>query len=306
MPNWIGDFIMAIPVLHDLRNALPQAEITVFAKEHLLSLVSRDPNISRLLPFSEEALKGKEYDTGILLTNSFSSALGMFKAKVRQRIGFTDFLRWPLLTERISIGKLKSEQHHVITYKMLLKPLDIEASDTEPKLFLTHEEIDQARLKVSSNKKVIGINPGAAYGSAKCWPADRFREVAQYLLEKGHEVIFFGDLKTKDLVDTICKDLPVQNFAAKTSLRELMALIYICDVVLTNDSGPMHIASALKVPTVALFGSTDPVQTGPYMHGIVISHKVECAPCFRRTCPIDFRCMKKISTKEVLDKISSV
>jgi heptosyltransferase-2 len=155
---------------------------------------------------------------------------------------------------------------------------------------------------VSRENVIVGINPGATYGSAKCWLPERFRSITKRLLEdKRVFVVYFGDLATASLVKEICQGLSqrVINMAGLTSLRELAALLKICDVLLTNDSGPMHIAAALKTPVVALFGSTNPEITGPFRTGVVVQKPVECSPCYQRTCPIDFRCMKKIEEQEV-------
>ncbi|MCB1149512.1 MAG: glycosyltransferase family 9 protein, partial [Chlamydiia bacterium] len=158
------------------------------------------------------------------------------------------------------------------------------------------------RLGINSSSKVIGINPGAAYGSAKCWLPERFVEVSRLFLEDPDTyLIYFGDSATAPLVQGICSELPerVVNLAGKTSLRELMTLIELCDVFLTNDSGPMHISSALGKPLVALFGSTSDVRTGPFCNATVIHKRVSCSPCYQRVCPIDFRCMKEISAEDV-------
>ena len=156
----------------------------------------------------------------------------------------------------------------------------------------------------------MGINPGATYGSAKCWLPERFREVAERLLKDlDVYLVFFGDLATSSLVKEICQGLPsrVVNLAGVTSLRQLTSLISLCDVLLTNDSGPMHIADALGTPIVALFGSTSEVVTGPYRSSGVVIHKhVDCSPCYQRTCPIDFRCMKRIEADEVYGAIQKV
>ena len=156
---------------------------------------------------------------------------------------------------------------------------------------------------------MVGINPGANQGSAKCWLPERFREVAQRLLRnKNISVVFFGDKATASLLKEICQGLPsrVVNLAGLTSIRELASLISICDLLLTNDSGPMHMASALGTPIVALFGSTNEIVTGPYRKGKVIHKHVECSPCYQRTCPIDFRCMKGIEAEEVLRDCSCI
>lgn len=325
MPNWVGDLVMATPILSDLRKAYPDAEITAMARYPLCELLQQDPEINELFCFSKvntfgrrmskrnviEKLRKGKYDLGILLTHSFSSAWWFWQGGVKVRLGYKGSGRNFLLTDGLSLPENVAHQHLVVTYKMLLAPLEIPLSDTPPKLYLSEKEVFQARelLKqqgVSKNSRIVGINPGATYGSAKCWLPERFRKVTLELLEdKDLFVIYFGDQGNSTLVKEICHELPsrVINLAGLTSLRELAALISICNVLLTNDSGPMHIADALGTPVVALFGSTSEIVTGPYRNGTVIHKHVECSPCYQRKCPVDFRCMKKIEADEVSQAI---
>lgn len=200
----------------------------------------------------------------------------------------------------------------VTTYKRLLAPLGIPLSTTAPRLFVTEKEVEKSKELLhqrgyTAGQKLIGINPGAAFGSAKCWPPDRFRALAEKLLrETDAMIVFFGDTATAPLVKEICAHLPnrVINLAGVTNLRELTCLIKDCDVFVTNDSGPMHIRAAFDRPLVALFGSTDDLVTGPFGHSLsVINKKVSCSPCLKRECPIDFRCMKQISVDEVAMRV---
>lgn len=326
MPNWIGDLVMSTPVLADLKKQYPNAKITAMARTPLHDLLKADPHVDELFTFCKtscfgrhdekrniiEKLRQGKYDLGILLTNSFSSAWWFWQGRVENRVGFAANMRSLLLTEAVPFPKERKQQHIVLTYKKLLEPLGISPSSTPPKIYLTSEEIKQARQLLTTNygippgRPLIGINPGAAYGSAKCWLPERFREVALEFIEKTDAyVLFFGDAGGASLVKEICRDLPprVFNLAGATSLRELASLISLCNVLLTNDSGPMHIAAAVGTEVIALFGSTDAVVTGPYSAkgtGLVIQKQVSCSPCFKRTCPIDFRCMKEISAKEVI------
>jgi heptosyltransferase-2 len=322
MPNWIGDLVMATPVLADLRTAFPDAHITAMCRTPHSTLLQEDPSINELFSFNKsghrqhkkelvQRIREGKYDLGILLTNSFSSAWWFWHGKVLRLIGYTGQLRSPLLTDRVPPpDKLKS-QHLVLSYKMLLAPLAIPNSDTVPCLYLTSQELEAARerltnLSVGPHQTIVGINPGAAYGSAKCWLPERFREVTEKLLEDPSiTILYFGDHNTAPLIQQICENLPprVINLAGLTSIRELACLIKLCDTLLTNDSGPMHIAAAVGTPLVALFGSTNDKATGPYKTGIVIHKHVSCSPCYKRVCPIDFRCMKRIEVKEVLENI---
>ncbi len=325
MPNWIGDLIMAIPVLTDLRKAYPDAQITAMCRNPLASLLQQESAINEIFSFNKysafsrrhegrdiiQKLRAGKYDLGILLTNTFSSAWWFWQGKVTRRLGYTGHFRKLLLTDPLTPSENRKNQHLVLTYKEILKPLGIPCSTIAPKLYLTEKEISEAKnllvkMGVNTSTKLIGINPGAAYGSAKCWLPERFREVTLKLLEDPRfTIVYFGDTLTAPLVKQICLDLPerVINLAGLTSLRELAALISLCDVLLTNDSGPMHMASALQTPVVALFGSTNPLTTGPYTKGTVIHKHVSCSPCYKRVCPIDFRCMKQIEGHEVLKEI---
>jgi len=327
MPNWLGDAVMATPILADLRRHFPKAKITAMCQSNVAPLLREDPNIDELysykrpsgwIPHSEQhqeiiqELQRGEYDLGILLTNSFSSAWWFWLGNVHHRIGFSGNLRNLFLDKPVPIPKEIKTQHLVTTYKMLLSPLGISVSETAPKLYVSNEEHQAARVLLIKlgidlkNHVIVGINPGAAYGSAKCWLPDRFHEVTKQLLERPNVyVVYFGDQSGAPLVNDICKDLPerVINLAGKTNIRELMALIQCCSLLLTNDSGPMHMASALGVPILALFGSTSDVKTGPYAKAHVLHKHVSCSPCYKRVCPIDFRCMKEITVDEVYKEL---
>jgi heptosyltransferase-2 len=328
MPNWIGDLVMATPILSDLKKAYPQARLTAMCRSPICELLKEDPEIDELFCFSKatgfgrreerrnliEKLRKGHYDLGILLTHSFSSAWWFWLGEVEIRLGYESNARKPLLTHSLPFPTNIQNQHLVVTYKMLLEPLGIPISDTPPCLYLSSKEIENARTllrrhEIPDTALIVGINPGATYGSAKCWLPQRFREVTERLLrDKDIYIVYFGDQVTVPLVKEICAELPsrVINLAGMTSLRELSGLIYHCDVILTNDSGPMHIADALGTPIVALFGSTSEIITGPYRRGILIHKHVECSPCYQRTCPIDFRCMKKIEADEVYEAIDQI
>lgn len=326
MPNWIGDAVMATPILTDLRSHFKEAKITAMCQTPIGYVLENNPSVDSIYSFNRpsgwihrlhrmdlvDSLKEGKYDMGILLTNSFSSAWWFLRGHVKNRVGFTGGLRRYLLDIAVPWPSEKETQHQVITYKTLLQPLDIPLSNTPPQLFISDKEKKEADqflnlLGIDPKKNmIIGINPGAAYGSAKCWPPERFEAVTRKLLDNPNVyILYFGDTNTASLINDICKGFTerVINLAGRTTLRELMALINCCDLFLTNDSGPMHIAAALNVRLLALFGSTNEVKTGPYPQGQVIHKHVECSPCYKRICPIDFRCMKRISVDEVYDKL---
>ncbi len=330
MPNWIGDFVMATPVLQELKKRYPSAELTVMCKSPLVDLLQHNPYVNEIFSFNyakgvffrreEERniirkLHTGNYDLGILLTNSLSSAWTFWQGNVKFRIGYRGDFRASLLTHPLAFPEEKEEQHLVLTYKHLLRPLGIECSETQPQLFLIEEEIKQAyrflgRYDVGKEHIIVGINPGAAYGSAKCWLPERFQAVTQKLLEisPNIRVVFFGDHQGASLIKMICNTFSSQvvNLAGQTQLRQLIGLIKVCDVFLTNDSGPMHMADALGTPLLALFGSTNPLATGPFIQKNILRKEVACSPCYKRVCPIDFRCMKGIHTEEVYEKLKEL
>ncbi len=329
MPNWLGDLVMATPILTDLRHHWPAAKITAMCQGSLGAVIQEDPHVDEVFSFQRSKgkfstqtyrdmihfLKAGKFDLGILLTNSFSSAYWFWKGDVYHRIGYATHWRSCLLNYAIPLSPDYQYQHLVLTYKTLLTPLGIPLSQTSPRLYLTSKERQLAKnrlvhLGVQTSDVLIGIHPGAAYGSAKCWLPERFQELCQQLLDHVNiKIIFFGDLSGVPLAQKICASLPSHrliNFTGKTTLRELIAFIQNCKIFLTNDSGPMHIASALEVPLIALFGSTSEITTGPYRGGHVIHKHVACSPCYRRECPIDFRCMTSIEVTEVYEEIKKM
>lgn len=328
MPNWIGDLVMSTPVLADLRASYPDATITAMVQGNLSHLLQEDPNIDEIFAFSKpsgwlrrtehrdliQKLRTGDYDLGVLLTNSFSSAWWFWRGRVKLRLGYAGDWRSLILTHAIPYPENIEKQHLVHTYKQLLNAVGLPETGTVPKLYVSDLERQAASeqlelLGIPNASRIVGVNPGAAYGSAKCWLPERFKEVVHRLLDDPDiYVLFFGDKLGAPLVNDICNDMPsrVINLAGRTSIRELMAYIEACDVFLTNDSGPMHMASALGTPLLALFGSTSDVKTGPFNQGRVIHKHVECSPCYKRECPIDFRCMTRIESEQVYNELKSI
>ena len=285
MPNWIGDSVCATPIVAMLRRAYPEAKITAMCRGHIADLLTCDPRIDALVSFHpkgalhrrEEArnlrkkLRMGQYDLGLLLTHSFSSAWQFWTGNVKKRIGFNKDGRRFFLSTALPLPKQR--EHLVATYQRLLTPLGLRERPLPPKLYVTEKEKVDARhflahYRLKPDHILIGVHPGAAYGSAKCWLPERFRALAKKLLDynSSYVLVFLGSLDQKELINRITYNLSarVVTLAGQTNLRQLMALITQLDVLVTNDSGPMHIADGLAVPVVALFGSTDPQKTHPY------------------------------------------
>ncbi len=320
-PNWIGDAVMATPTLSALRAGRPDAAITVLAKPLIAEALTHHPAVDEIMvdeipgrhagPAGRLRLaaeiRARRFDTALLLTNSFGSALVMALARVACRIGYRTDGRAMCLTVPIPRPSRVRVHHMTAYYLDLLAPWDLAGSPTDVRLRVTEAERAQAGRRLAEwgigpAEPIVGINPGAAYGSSKRWPAERYAGVARRLTGDGARVVLFGAASERQLGDAIAAGLdptPV-NAMGRTTLREAMALLTWCGHLVTNDSGPMHLAAALGVPVTAIFGATDPRATGPVgAHAAVIQHPVDCAPCRYRECPIDHRCMTAVTEEEV-------
>ncbi len=331
--NWIGDAVLTLPAIRAIRTAFPDSHISLLVKPWVSELFHENRDIDEIILYrdSHKGIRGrlklagelrkKKFDTAILLQNAFDAAFLTWLAGIPRRIGYKRDGRSFLLTEAIPVETDILKQHQVYYYLNLLNSIGIKASYTEPYIRLSRSERVWARnllsLKFPDQKKpLIGINPGAAYGSAKRWPPEKFAQVIGKILTGIHgRVIIFGGQSDIEIADEIVNEISnlkikstIEEYmsnllimAGKTNLRELASLIAECDIFLSNDSGPMHMASALLVPVIAIFGSTSPVSTGPSgrPHKI-ISRDIPCSPCMERECPEKhLRCMTGINTEEV-------
>lgn len=318
-PNWIGDAILALPAIESLKKNFPQAEIWLAANDWVRDLFVSDgapPNIIPLgrlnhlknLRTTAEKIKESGFDIGLLMTNSFASALLFYLAGIPQRWGYRRDGRGLLLSKGVLWKEPLVASHHVHYYLGLLESLGLQTVSPEIRLSLTAEETAQARkelaaLDIDLKKPLVILNPGAAYGPAKRWPSARFAELAGMLQSrKNVEILITGSPEETALAESIAAALPARpkSLAGKTSLRRLLGVISQSALFVTNDSGPMHMANALRVPVVAIFGPTDPKITGPFHQpSTVLKKDVPCWPCLYRSCPYDHRCMTHISPEEV-------
>jgi lipopolysaccharide heptosyltransferase II len=321
--NWVGDAVMTTPAIGAIRENFPQAEITLLANPLVSQLFSPHPWIDRVITFDRNGahkgiagrfrlaaqLRKQAFDEAIILPNSFDSALIPWLAGIPIRLGKSSDGRGLLLTGRYQPDARTPICHEVEYYLGLVNHFGITGQAAVPYLSITPAEKGEAAALlaehgIQADDFVLGINPGAAFGSAKRWYPDRFADVAQQLsrLKKAKIVIFGGPGETG-----IAAEIEMQlggvclNLAGTTSVRGLMALIRNCNLFVTNDSGPMHIAAAFGVPLVAIFGSSDYFTTSPYTDRAVIVRKdIECAPCKLRECPTDHRCMNAVTADDVV------
>jgi len=297
--------------------------------------------------FIGKKLRPEKFDVALVLPNSPRSALEVFLAGIPKRIGYARpwrnfFLTQPvapradavkmrkrskseirrLISEnpecRIQNPEIPESAHQIFEYLNLTAVLGANPEPLSPQLFVTPEEVEAAKKKFGLEKiaqPVFGLNPGAEYGPAKRWPVERFIAAAKEIQQRTNCVwLLFGGKGDAAVTSQIASQLPTSNFqllnlSGQTSLRELMSLLKLCRVLLTNDSGPMHVAAALGTPVVVPFGSTSPELTGPGLPGDgrnrLLKSDAPCSPCFLRECPVDFRCMNGIGVEQVVEAVIS-
>jgi heptosyltransferase-2 len=345
--NWLGDAVMTTPALQRLREAQPHARIELLTHEKLAGLWQGHSAIDGVIAFADgepvtrvaRRLRSSGFDTALVLPNSPRSALEAFLARIPVRIGYARHWRRFLLTQavpprsgatvmhkrstaevqrRVREGCVRETfpagAHHVHDYLGLAARLGGDLAPIAPRLHVAEDEVAAAlaRLDIVRDRPLVALNPGAEYGPAKRWPAERFVDAAiQIQKAMPCRLLVLGGPGDTELAGAIAHELAgripgdaVLNVAGRTSLRELCAVLKASVLLLTNDSGPMHVAAALGTPVVAPFGSTSPELTGPVAVAQSGFHvalgTAACAPCFRRDCPIDFRCMRSISVEEVI------
>ncbi len=326
--NWVGDAVMCLPALQAIRSRFPKAHIAILARPWVAELYERQPFADRVIRLNSgrgatdsmgkwrvaRMLRRERFDCAILLQNAFEAALIAWLAGIPRRIGYARDGRAWLLTDPVPAPAPGEIPRHERFYylAMLERAGLIEAAATDSVIALNHsEELRAAGVRRLAELKlagpVIGVSPGAAFGSAKRWIPERFAEAGARLAGALRaSVAVFGSESERGLCGQVAvaiesRGIRVHNFAGETTLRAFVELAAACSLYLTNDSGAMHIASALDLPTVAVFGSTDDTTTGPTgSRSTVVREPVECSPCLLRECPIDHRCMTRVSADRVV------
>jgi heptosyltransferase-2 len=319
VPNWIGDSILALPAIESIKRNFPQAPLWIVAQDWVKDLFTANglaEGIIRLpraqgwksLQDFAQKLSGEAFDTGILLTNSFASALLFYLAKIPQRWGYAADGRGVLLTKSVRLKDEDAPRHQVHYYLGLISGLGLKSFSEEIRLSLSPEEKEAARERLLSlglgpQLPLVILSPGASYGPAKRWPASRFAELAGlFQKRRNSEILIIGSTDEAEIADSIGSSMEKKPFilAGQTTLPQLRGLISQAAAFISNDSGPMHLANALRVPVVGLFGPTDPEVTGPFEQpSRVVKKDVPCWPCAYRKCPYDHRCMMNIAAEDV-------
>ncbi|NAZ31051.1 MAG: lipopolysaccharide heptosyltransferase II [Caldimicrobium sp.] len=318
-PNWLGDALMATPVYYNLSKL---GKVYLFGHKNFINLFSHFPNAATIpydpsdffknIKILRELIEKEKLTQGLLLTNSFSSAFIFFLARVEERIGYRGDLRDLFLTK--AIDKPKKPVHQVDYYLYLLEALGIPIVSRDLYFLVNESLLARAKkvlteLKLDERTPYVVFAPGAAYGPAKKWPLEYFKEVAKELSFEGISVLVVGGRAEFSDGEFIISEINRgYNLCGKTSIEDLPGLFLGAKALVSNDSGLMHLGAALKVPQVAIFGSTSPELTGPKNpRAIVLKKDFPCSPCFRRTCKHeDYRCLKSITPDEVLKSLAKL
>ena len=318
MPNWLGDAVMALPALEAVRAAFRDADLAVAALPSITPVFEEQTPVRPLqilaIDKRSEAriVREGQFDAVLLLTNSFGSAWTARRAGVNERWGYATSFRGPLLTA--AVGRPRGELHQTEYYLELVRRLGLAAPSTPPRIEVTPQTVERAgrvleQHGVGAHEMLVGFAPGAAYGHAKRWPPRRVAEVIARLgRELGARCVLVGAAADREAGREIESSLPpdarVVNLIGRTDLRQLMGVLRACRAFVSNDSGAMHLAAAIGIPVTALFGPTKAHVTAPVGDHDVLRRDVFCSPCMLRECPIDHRCMKRITADEVFASVA--
>ncbi len=333
--NWVGDAVMTVPALRELRRVLPQAHITLATRSWAEGLFADADFIDDLLiydrrsrDFRAVARQTREwhrrrFDLALLFQNAFEAALIAATARVPVRMGYATDGRRALLTHALPLPDWRDERHEVFYYLNLVAQLEellygaaqIEKHEPQLDLNVSEERKAQAREFLASQGVVmkgalVALCPGSTNSRAKRWPAERYAALAdRFISETGASVLLIGspdELEVSREVERQMQHRPIM-LTGRTDLAQAVAVLSLADVLITNDTGPAHISAALNRPTLVIFGPTDPRTTRPFSPiAEIIRHPPECAPCMLRDCPIDHRCMTMISPDEVFSRAAGM
>jgi heptosyltransferase-2 len=323
--NWIGDAVMTTPAVRTIRRNFPEAEITLLVLPWVADVFRASPRVDRILSYERAGrhagLRGKialaaqlrreRFDAAILLQNAFEAAFITMLAGIPVRAGYTTDGRGLLLTHRVRRTAGIKKEHQVHYYQEMVRGLGCVPGADDLELVVPQEgeqwATDFLREIAKAGRKIIGLNPGASYGPAKRWPAEKFAALAGELHRSIDSVlILFGtdaDRQAAEKIKGACGESSrVMDLTGRTTLAQAMGLIRRCHAFVTNDSGLMHVAAALATPTVAIFGSTNPLTTGPFSDKTsIIRSELDCSPCLETHCPKKhFQCMENIVVDDVL------
>jgi len=320
-PNWLGDAVMALPAIADVRRAAPDASITIAARAAIAPLFELVPEVDGTIVLSKPAalhdvarwrslgmeLSEGGFDVALLLPNSMHAALLVSRAGIAERWGYATAWRGPLLTRAIPRSP---GLHQVESYQQLVRALGFASGPIEPRVRVPQEARDAgSRLLTESGwngrAPLVALAPGAAYGGAKRWPPEYFGELASALAADGVSSVMVGSTADAATATDVARAAGaagrLHNLVGRTDLSALAGVLTLCRTLVTNDSGAMHLAAAAGVSVTAMFGPTDDAATRPLGEAhAILTHPVWCRPCMLRECPLDHRCMRGIDVAAVL------
>jgi heptosyltransferase-2 len=319
--NWIGDAVMTTPAVRAIRRNFPEAEVCLLVKPWVAPVFSHSAQVDRLLIYDAAGrhrggvgllrlcrdLRKERFDAAILLQNAFEAALIGFLSGIPIRIGFDTDGRRLLLTHPVRLAPAVKKEHQTAYYLRILEGVGLAVGSRDLEVRLGSEDRRRAAGRLAAmpdGGPLIGLNPSATYGPAKQWPPERYAALADVLCRDfGARIVLFGgpgDVPLGAKIAAMMKN-PCLDLAGKTELGEAMALIEACDLFVTNDSGLMHVAAALQVPVIAIFGSTNPVTTGPHSpRSRVVRQPLACSPCLKPHCPEGhLQCMAAVTVETV-------
>jgi heptosyltransferase-2 len=314
-PNWLGDAVMALPAIADVRRHFQNARLIVAARRSVAGLFRMTPQVDQVLVLERpdvSTLKAQQADVAILLPNSFKSAWLVTRAGVPHRWGYAADFRRPLLSR--AIARPRRSVHQAEYYQHLVRALGMASGPLEPAISVPDDAVVAARMLLNSrawspSRPLVAIAPGAAYGTAKRWLPEHYASLVSSLVGIGAQCVLVGsagDTETTDWIQRLIPDRQrehVLDLTGVTNLPSLAGVISTAKAFVSNDSGAMHVAAAVGAPVAAIFGPTREHETRPLGRGdaraVVLIHPVWCRPCMLRECPIDHRCMKELSPERV-------
>jgi heptosyltransferase-2 len=310
-PNWIGDVVLSLPAVRDLRRNFPRARLEVLARPWVADLYRAVGEVDAVrvsagVRADAEALRGA-FDAAVVLPNSFASVLPAWLARIPERWGYATGGRAPLLTRAPRVPAQVRGRSQVYYYRAMLAGAGLSVSASPDASLACPPEWAGAALRLLGEDAGlvpwVGINPGASYGTAKRWLPERFAAVGDMLASRGARPVLVGGPAERPVAEAIAGQMtaPVRVLCGETSLPDLTAVLSRLRLLVTNDSGPMHLAAALGIPVVAVFGPTDWRETHPVGERHRLVHEpVHCSPCGLRECPIDHRCMRRVTIDRVM------